>query len=73
MATLVVLINLAAAFATGGHWLTIAALIVAVWARLHASAASWRGNIQSMPTVWALLIPVCGIIGIVMLIVGLRS
>ena len=71
MASLVILINIGAAWATGGHWLAIVSLVGSIWAR--GIAGNFRSDPQSMPNYAVPLTLVCGIIGIVMLIVGLSS
>ena len=71
MASLVILINIGAAWATGGHWLAIVSLVGSIWAR--GIAGNFRSDPQSMPNYAVPLTLVCGIIGVVMLIVGLSS
>jgi hypothetical protein len=71
MASLVILINIGAVWTTGGHWLAIVSLVGAIWSR--GIASNFRGDPRNMPIFWTLLCWVCGIIGIVMIIVELNS
>ncbi len=71
MAFWVVVLNVAAVWATGGHGLAIAALVGAIWS--WGIASNFRGDPQNIPNYVAWLYPVCGVIGIVMLLVGLAS
>ena len=71
MASLVILINIGAVWATGGHWLAIVSLVGSIWAR--GIAGNFRHDPQNMPNYAVSLTLVCGIIGMVMLIVGLAS
>ena len=71
MASLVILINIGAVWATGGYWLALVSLVGSIWAR--GIASNFRSDPQSMPNYAVPLTLVCGIIGIVMFIVGVSS
>ena len=71
MASFVVLVNIGAVWTMGAHWLAIVSLIGSIWAR--GIAGNFRGDPQGMPSYAVSLTLVCGIIGIVMLIVGVSS
>ena len=71
MASFVVLVNIGAVWAMGGHWLAIVSLVGSIWAR--GIASNFRSDPHSMPNYVVPLTLVCGIIGVVMLIVGLSS
>ena len=71
MASIVVLVNIGAVWATGGHWLAIVSLVGSIWAR--GIAGNFRSDPQSTPNYAVSLTLVCGIIGVVMFIVGVSS
>ena len=71
MASFVVLVNIGAVWTMGGHWLAIVSLVGSIWAR--GIASNFRSDPQSMPNYAVPLTLVCGVIGIVMFIVGVSS
>jgi len=71
MAFLVVLLNVGAVAASGGHGLAIISLIGAIWS--WGVASNFRHDPENIPGYTVLLTLAAAVVGIIMLIVGVAS